>query len=117
MNGFTGGLNDLREQGRVTWGEGEHVWVGMPEDILDALAKDGFDQCKREMTTSHRDCRPAGGVWQGVNPRTGSVASAIWVTRPAPLKAMMFIQINGESVRTVDCQSIGVGNREETAHE
>ena len=37
--------------------------------------------------------------------------------RPAPLKAMMFIQINGESVRPVDCQSIGVGNREETDHE
>jgi hypothetical protein len=43
---------------------------------------------KREMATSHRDRGPAGGVWQGVNPRTGSVALAIRVTRPAPLHAM-----------------------------
>jgi hypothetical protein len=99
MNGSIAGLNDLRKLGRMTWSEDEHGWVGVPEEILDALAKDGFDQCKREMTTSHRDCRPAGGVWQGVNPRTGSVASAIWVTRPAPRTATVFIQVDGESIR------------------
>ena len=34
----------------------------------------------------------------GVNPRRGSVAAAIGVTRPAPLRAMVFIQIDGESI-------------------
>ncbi len=99
MNGFMAGLNDLRELGRMTWSEDEHGWVGAPEEILDALAVDGFDECKREMTSSHRDCRAAGGVWQGVNSRTGSVASAIWVTGPTPQQAMVFIQIDGESIR------------------
>ncbi len=76
------GLNELREQGRMTWIEQEHGWVAVPDEVLNALAEDGFDECKREMTTSRRDCRPAGGVWQGVDTRTGSVASAIWVNRP-----------------------------------
>lgn len=99
MSDVMAGLTGLRERGQMTWSEDEHGWLGVPEEILDALANDGFDQCKREMTTSHRDCRPAGGVWQGVNPRTGAVASAIWVTRPVPQKAMVFIQIDGESIR------------------
>lgn len=99
MNGLMAGLNELREQHRMTWSDHEQAWVGAPEEILDALTNDGFDECKREMTASHRDCRPAGGVWQGVNPRTGSVASAIWVTRPGPPEAMVFIQIDGEAIR------------------
>lgn len=98
MSGLMAGLDDLREQGRMTWSEPTGGWVAAPAEVLNALAKDGFDECKREMTASHRDCRPAGGVWQGVNPRTGSVASAIWVTRPAPQEAMVFIQIDGESI-------------------
>src|SRR3989449_7567627 len=59
----------------MTWIAQEHRWVATPEDIVTTLSNDGFEECKREMTTSRRDLRPAGGVWQGVNPRTGSVAS------------------------------------------
>ena len=91
------GLNELREQGRMTWIEEEHGWVAAPEEILKALSTDGFEECKREMTTSRRDRRPAGGLWQGVNPRTGSEASAIWVNRSAGHQAILFIDINGES--------------------
>ncbi len=61
------GLNELREQGRMTWIEAERGWGAEPEDIVDALSSDGFEECKRETTTSRRDLRPAGGVWQGVN--------------------------------------------------
>ena len=43
-------------------------------EIVTALSKDGFEERKHERTTSRRDKRPAGGVWQGVNPGTGSVA-------------------------------------------
>ncbi len=75
MHAMTG-LNELREQGRMTWTEEEHGWVAAPEEIANALATDGFAECKRELTTSRRDSRPAGGVWQGLNTRTGSVASA-----------------------------------------
>lgn len=54
---------------------------------------------KREMTTSRRDSRPAGGVWQGINTRTGAVASAIWVNRLLWPQAMVFITVAGESLR------------------
>jgi hypothetical protein len=52
----------------------------------------------RPPTTSRRDLRPAGGVWQGVNARTGTVASAIWVNRPGWQQAIVFIEIDGESL-------------------
>jgi len=81
----------------MTWSEGEHGWIGAPEAILHALASDGYDECKRETTTSHPDCRSAGGVWQGVNRLTGSVAAVIWVMRPSA-DALLFIQIDGEPV-------------------
>jgi hypothetical protein len=93
------GLNELREQGRMTWTEDQRGWVAAPEDIVTALLNDGFAECKRETTTSRRDLQPAGGVWQGVNPRTGSVASAIWVNGPRPARAIVFITIDGESVK------------------
>jgi hypothetical protein len=92
------GLNALREQGGMAWIEHERGWVAELAEVLNALANDGFEECKREMTTSRRDCRPAGGVWQGINPRKRSVASVIWVARPAAQSAMMFIEIDGESI-------------------
>ncbi len=88
----------LVEQDRMTWIGQEHGWVATPEDIVTTLSKDGLEGCQREMTTSRRDLRPAGSVWQGVNPRTASVASAIWVTRPARHQAIVFIPIDGESL-------------------
>lgn len=93
------GLNELREQGRMTWIEDQRGWVAAPEDIVTALLNDGFAECKRETTTSRRDLEPAGGVWQGVNTRTGSVASAIWVNQPLQARAIVFITIDGESVK------------------
>jgi hypothetical protein len=93
------GLNELRERGRMTWIEEEHGWVAAPDDAVDALSNDGFEECKRMTTTSRRDLRPAGGVWQGVNTRTGSVASAIWVDRPPRARAIVFITIDGEPVK------------------
>ncbi|MBI4637911.1 MAG: hypothetical protein HY727_16370 [Candidatus Rokubacteria bacterium] len=92
------GLDTLHELGRMTWIEEPYGWVAAPEEIVDALLHDGFEECKREMTTSRRDSRPAGGVWQGINTRTGSVASAIWVNRPAWPEAIVFIAIDGESL-------------------
>jgi hypothetical protein len=92
-------LHDLREQNRMTWIAQGHGWLAAPEEIVTALSKDGFEECKRELTTSRRDLRPAGGVWQGVNPRSGSVASVIWVTRPAGPRAIVFIDIDGESLK------------------
>lgn len=94
------GLEDLRERGGITWIEEERGWSAAPEDIVKALSNDGFEECKRATTTSRRDLRPAGGVWQGVNRRTGSVASAIWVNRPREARATVFVAIDGETFRT-----------------
>ena len=80
----------------MTWTEREQGWVAVPDEVLKALAGGGFEECKRESTTSRRDLRPAGGVWQGVNRATGSVASAIWVARAPQRHALVFIEIDGE---------------------
>jgi hypothetical protein len=91
-------LNALREQGQMTWSQQGDGWNGTPEEILLALGADGFQECKNEMTTSRRDCRPVGGVWQGINPQTKSVASLIWVSRLAAQPAMLFLEIDGETI-------------------
>ena len=91
-------IDELREQGKMTWVDEEHGWIAAPEAIVDALANDGFVECKRATTTSRRDLRPTGGVWQGVNRSTGSVASMVWVNRPSPAQTIVFITIDGESV-------------------
>ena len=93
------GLDDLREQGRMTWVEEEHGWVAALEEVVAALTNGGFTECKREVTTSRRDLRPAGGVWQGLNIHTGSVASAIWRNRSAWPHAIVFITVDGVSFR------------------
>jgi hypothetical protein len=94
LNGF----DELRGHGRMTWIEAERGWAAAPEEIVNAFSSDGFEECKREMTTSRRDSRPAGGVWQGINTRTGAVASAIWVNRLGGRDAMVFITVDGESL-------------------
>ena len=83
------GLKELRERGMMTWIEQEHGWVAAPEEIVKAFSKDGFEECNRETTTSRRDWQPPGGGWRGVDTRTGSVASAIWVNRPPWHQAIM----------------------------
>ena len=92
------GLVDLHDQGRMTWTERERGWLAVPDEVVNAFARGGFEECKRATTTSRRDLRPAGGVWQGVNHTTGSVASAIWVVRATQRQALMFIEIDGELV-------------------
>src|SRR3989442_10312850 len=89
------GLDELRERGLMTWIEQEHGWVAAPEEIVKAFSKDGFEECNRETTTSRRDWQPPGGVWQGVDTRTGSVASATWVNRPPWHQAIMAGGVGG----------------------
>src|SRR5437660_10938489 len=91
------GLAELRRHGRMMWTEPQRGWVAAPEEILTALAKDGFEECTRALTSSRSDSRPAGGVWQGVDARTATVASAMWVNRPGWQQAIVFIDIDGQS--------------------
>lgn len=91
------GFKALRDHAHITWTERERGWVAAPEDIVNVLSQEGFEECKRETTTSRRDSHPAGGVWQGVDPRTGSVASAVWVNHAAG-PPLVFIEVDGESL-------------------
>ena len=92
------GINALREHSRITWIEQEHGWAATPEDIVTVLSNEGFEECKRELPTSRRNRRPAGGPGRASNPHTGSVASAIWVNRPAWPHDIVFIEVDGESL-------------------
>jgi hypothetical protein len=92
-------LNELREHGRLQWVRGENGWIARPDDVVDALAQHGYQEYKREIACTTRDRAPTGGVWQGLDTTTGSIASAIWVTRDHPDAAIVFIEIDGEPLR------------------
>lgn len=92
-------LNELRRDGKITWAAPERAWVARPDEVVGALLGDGFQEYKREEARSRRDRTPTGGVWQGLNNDTGSVASAIWVKRAdTGDEATVFIDIDGEPV-------------------
>ena len=96
MNGMHA-VKVLREQGRIAWAEEHRWWVAAPEDIISALTNDGFEEYKSELIWT-RGGEAAGGIWQGLNLRTGAVASAIWVNRDDPRRAVVFLHIDGEPV-------------------
>ena len=92
-----GRLLELCRDGRMHWtGNG---WLAEPEEVVDALARDGFQECKREVARNPSDRRPAGGVWQGLNSQTGAVASAVWVKSPD--QSLVFIEIDGRPLSGV----------------
>ena len=90
-------VNELREQGRIAWAEEHRGWVAAPEDVVSALTNHGFAAYKREVLRTPGG-EAAGGMWQGLNLRTGAVASAIWVNRDDPRRAVVFLHIDGEPV-------------------
>lgn len=97
MNHFKA-LNELQEHGKLRWSAGEHGWSADPREVVQALAREGFQEYKSEITRSRVDREPTGGVWQGLDCRTGAVASAIWVVRDqAP--PLVFIDVDGVPVR------------------
>ena len=44
----------------MTWIEARRGWAAVPDDVVQALSRDGVEECKRE-TTSRRNLQPAGG--------------------------------------------------------
>jgi hypothetical protein len=91
-------LNDLCERGRMTWAAQEEGWTGRPEEVLDALATDGFHECQRDLPASPHGRWPAEGTWEGVNPSTKSTASVAWRLRLAPEPPTVFIEIDGDTI-------------------
>lgn len=88
-------LDELRETGRMAWTDQHRGWLASPEDIVDALTSEGFEESEREMAWT-RSGEAMGGIWQGQNLRTGAVACAIWVNRDEPHRALVFLHIDGE---------------------
>ena len=90
-------LNQLRETGRMRWMSLAQAWIAEADEVVGALARDGFEECKyAETRDPHWHAR--GGVWQGLNRHTGAVASAVWVVSDARLH-LVFIDIDGEPLQ------------------
>lgn len=89
-------FDDLRRDGRMRWLPSERAWSARPDEVVDALVHEGYAEYKREIARNAR--HPAGGMWQGLNTETGSVASAIWVRRLPADDTIVFIDIDGRSV-------------------
>ena len=88
-------LDELRGTGRMAWTDQHRGWLASPEDIVDALTGEGFEECKREMAWT-RSGEALGGLWQGLNLRTGDVACAIWVNSDDSHRALVFVHVGGE---------------------
>lgn len=62
------------------------------------MAREGFAEFKREVTQGAHGHAPAGGFWQGLDPRTGAVASVIWVTGPDGEGPSVFVGVDGSRI-------------------
>jgi hypothetical protein len=92
-------LNQLREHGRMRWIDGAQGWRAEPDEVVNALAASGFQECKRETARTPRSGAVSGGVWQGIDPRTGAVASTIWFRESPTTSPIVFIDINGHPLK------------------
>jgi hypothetical protein len=91
-------LRELLSEGRIAWAPEAHGFVGQPSDIVDALAREGFEEFKADAARSPRGGWPTGGIWQGLDARTGAVASAIWVRGEDSGRAVVYVDIDGAPV-------------------
>jgi hypothetical protein len=95
-------LRELVNEGRIAWARDAQGWLARPDDIVDALAREGFAEFKADAARSRRDRAPAGGIWQGLDSRTGAVASAIWVRGEDDGRAVVFVEIDGTPISESD---------------
>src|SRR5213083_1228568 len=98
-------LNELERRGEMRWRAEEHAWVADPDHVMRALTDAGFQEYKREIAKDNRSHATSGGIWQGLDPRTGVVATVIW--HAASREAHVFIEIDGRPLG----QCVGGGRR------
>jgi hypothetical protein len=89
-------LRDLIDQRKAVWIDRLRGWLAYPDDVVDGFARDGFREYRREPIRGRCDHGSLGGLWEGLDGSTGSVASVMWVNRPGPCLAMVFIVVDGE---------------------
>jgi hypothetical protein len=91
-------LEELERRREMRWRADERAWVADPEHVLRALAADGFEEYRREIAKGGGDRTASGGMWQGLDLRTGSVATVIWARHGPPQEAHVFVEIDGRPV-------------------
>lgn len=91
-------LDELVREGRIAWAADARGWIAKPHDITAALAREGYAEFKADAARSRRDREPAGGIWQGLDARTGAVASAVWVRGDDDDHAVVFVEVDGTPV-------------------
>jgi hypothetical protein len=91
-------LKDLVREGRIAWAADARAWLAKPDDIKAALAREGFAEFKED-AARNRDRTPTGGIWQGLDTRTGAVASAIWVRADDDDRAVVFVAVDGTPIK------------------
>ena len=95
-------LRELMTEGRIAWAPDARGWIARPGDIVDALAREGFAEFKTDAARTGRGRTPTGGLWQGLDSRTGAVASAIWVRAEGDDRAVVFVDVDGTPVDQTD---------------
>src|SRR5262245_39142937 len=91
-------LDDLEQRGVMCWRAEDQAWVADPERVVQALTTQGFQEYRRELAKGHRDQTTSGGMWQGLDARTGGVATVIWVAHGPPPASHVFIEIDGRRI-------------------
>ena len=97
-------LGELERNGTMRWRAEDHAWIADPEDVVHALTNDGFHEYRREIARRARSpalsrgIESSGGMWQGLDQRTGIVAAVIWVTQATPAQSHVFIEIDSRQV-------------------
>jgi hypothetical protein len=99
------------ESAAATWWRQERSWVGDPDQVMRELPDEGFQEYKRETAKGGQAHADRGGIWQGLHPRTGAVATVIWVSRPTPSEARVFIEIDGRSIEGSPPRCLSDGGR------
>ena len=95
-------LRELMSEGRIARAREARGWIARPGDIVDALAREGFAEFKTDATRTGRNRAPTGGLWQGLDLRTGAVASAIWFRAEDDERAVVFVDIDGRPFDETD---------------
>jgi hypothetical protein len=88
-------LGDLERNGTICWRPEDHAWIADPEDVVQALTNEGFAEYRRDIAKNGRGRATSGGIWQGLDRRTGVVATVIWATHGTRPQSYVFIEIDG----------------------
>jgi hypothetical protein len=89
-------LHEFQQDSRMTWRSDARGWLAQADEVVDTLSRHGYQEYKREVVRSGRDRKAAGGMWQGLNIETGSVASVVWVSDGSADHVTAFIDIDGQ---------------------